>query len=62
MSTDYRLFRCLVCGFEYDEAAEVIGCRIGTVKSRLSRAREHFAAKLRAHMRAPQSHETRQAE
>ncbi len=21
MSTDYRLFRCLVCGFEYDEAA-----------------------------------------
>ena len=30
-------------GMEYEEAAEVVGCRVGTVKSRLSRARTAFA-------------------
>ena len=28
-------------GFTYDEAGEVLGCAPGTVKSRVSRAREH---------------------
>ena len=30
-------------GFSYEEAAEVIGCAIGTVKSRVSRGRERLA-------------------
>lgn len=29
-------------GFSYDEIAEVMNCRAGTVKSRLSRARQHL--------------------
>jgi len=29
-------------GFSYEEAAEVIGCAVGTVKSRVSRARERL--------------------
>ncbi len=40
-------------GMEYEEAAAVIGCRIGTVKSRLSRAREALAIKLKACMKSP---------
>ncbi len=35
-------------GMGYEEAAAVIQCRVGTVKSRLSRAREAFATKLKA--------------
>ena len=31
-------------GFTYEEAAELLGCRIGTVKSRVSRARSLLAA------------------
>jgi RNA polymerase sigma-70 factor (ECF subfamily) len=33
-------------GFSYQEAAEVCGCAIGTVKSRVHRARAHLAALL----------------
>ena len=40
-------------GMEYEETAAVIGCRVGTVKSRLSRAREAFAIKLKACMKSP---------
>jgi len=63
MSPKYQQVLVLIDleGMEYEEAAEVIGCRIGTVKSRLSRAREHFASKLRAHMRAPRNHDIKQA-
>jgi RNA polymerase sigma-70 factor (ECF subfamily) len=35
-----------VSGFSYEEAAEICGCAIGTVKSRVSRARTILAAKL----------------
>ena len=40
-------------GMEYEEAAAIIGCRVGTVKSRLSRAREAFSVKMRACMAVP---------
>ena len=33
-------------GFSYEEAAGVIGCAVGTVKSRLNRAREALAREL----------------
>ena len=35
-------------GLGYDEAAEVIGCPIGTIRSRVSRARADLLAALRA--------------
>lgn len=43
----------VLCDLEemsYAEAAEAIGCAIGTVRSRLHRARELLAAKLTAHV------------
>ncbi|WP_147046597.1 sigma-70 family RNA polymerase sigma factor [Methylobacterium gnaphalii] len=33
-------------GFTYEEAAEILACRVGTVKSRVSRARTQLAALL----------------
>lgn len=36
----------------YEEAARIIGCRVGTLKSRLSRARDVLAAKIRPQNRA----------
>lgn len=33
-------------GFSYEEAAEICGCAVGTIKSRLSRARSHLASIL----------------
>ena len=55
MSPKYQQVLVLIDleGMEYEDAAAVIGCRIGTVKSRLSRAREALAAKLRALMKTP---------
>jgi RNA polymerase sigma-70 factor, ECF subfamily len=55
MSPKYQQVLLLIDleGMEYEEAAAVIGCRIGTVKSRLSRARDALATKLRALMRTP---------
>jgi RNA polymerase sigma-70 factor (ECF subfamily) len=34
-------------GMSYEEIAEMMGCPIGTVRSRIFRAREAIAAKLR---------------
>ncbi len=34
-------------GLSYEEIAEMMGCPIGTVRSRIFRAREAIAAKLR---------------
>jgi RNA polymerase sigma-70 factor (ECF subfamily) len=33
-------------GFSYEEAAQICGCAVGTIKSRLSRGRTHLAAIL----------------
>jgi RNA polymerase sigma-70 factor (ECF subfamily) len=38
-------------GFTYEQAAEIIGCAAGTVKSRVSRAREVLAVELDHHER-----------
>lgn len=49
LSTDQRLAVVLVDvqGFSYEEAASVMGCSVGTVRSRLSRGR----GRLRDHLR-----------
>ncbi|MEI6503751.1 MAG: sigma-70 family RNA polymerase sigma factor [Armatimonadota bacterium] len=40
-------------GVEYEEAARIIGCPLGTLKSRLARARQAFGRKLRRHLEKP---------
>ncbi len=44
LSSDQREALTLVgaCGFSYDEAARICGCAVGTVKSRVARAREEI--------------------
>jgi len=37
-------------GLEYQQAAEILGCPLGTLKSRLVRARATFAAEFERHM------------
>lgn len=37
-------------GIEYEEAARIIGCPLGTLKSRLARARQALARKLRRYL------------
>ncbi|MBV9566981.1 MAG: sigma-70 family RNA polymerase sigma factor [Hyphomicrobiales bacterium] len=36
-------------GFSYDEAAKICGCAVGTIKSRVNRARQRLAATLGLH-------------
>ncbi len=33
-------------GFSYEEAAEICGCAVGTIKSRVNRARNRLAGML----------------
>ena len=35
-----------VDGFSYDEAADICGCAVGTIKSRVARARRELEAQL----------------
>lgn len=48
LPTDQQEVLILVCssGLSYAEAAEILGCPVGTVKSRVSRARTQLAAIL----------------
>lgn len=43
---------CDVEGFTYHEIGEIIGCPIGTVRSRIARARGHMKERLFAHAKA----------
>jgi RNA polymerase sigma-70 factor (ECF subfamily) len=52
----------VLCDLEeisYADAAEALGCAVGTVRSRLHRARALLAAKMRAGLPAPDSARTR---
>lgn len=40
-------------GVEYEEAARIIGCPLGTLKSRLARARQAFGRRLRRYVERP---------
>jgi RNA polymerase sigma-70 factor (ECF subfamily) len=48
-----------VLGLRYDEAAEVIGCPIGTIRSRVSRARVDLMAMLGQNQATDHSNEVR---
>ena len=47
------LVLCELEELDYARAAEVLGCPIGTIRSRLSRARTVLAGRLRANERCP---------
>ena len=46
------LILCDVEGFTYPEIAEIMGCPVGTVRSRIARARQKLLMKLRAYAEA----------
>jgi RNA polymerase sigma-70 factor (ECF subfamily) len=48
LSDDQRQILVMVAGlgFSYEEAAEVFGCAVGTIKSRLNRAREALTKEM----------------
>jgi len=49
LPADYRetVVLCELQEFSYDQAAEILGCPVGTIRSRLHRARTMLAEKLR---------------
>ena len=47
------LVLCGLEGLSYEQAAEALGCAVGTVRSRLSRGREMLAARMRGGARMP---------
>lgn len=52
LSPEFRLALVMrdIQGFSYDEIAEQLGCSLGTVKSRINRARRHLQKKLAAEL------------
>ena len=42
-------------GLSYEDAAEAVGCPIGTIRSRIHRARNELREKLRILLKDPQS-------
>jgi len=50
LKAEYREALILVgaSGFSYEEAAEIVGCAVGTIKSRVSRARAELERRLEA--------------
>jgi DNA-directed RNA polymerase specialized sigma24 family protein len=61
LPTHYReaIVLCDVHGLPYDEAAAIVGCPVGTIRSRLSRARRLLAERCRASPDLSDSHEAR---
>jgi len=51
LSPKHQLVLALVDlqGMEYEEAAQIVGCPLGTLKSRVARARDAFAVAFRRH-------------
>lgn len=55
LSTEHReiLFMVAAMGFSYEEAAQTLDCSVGTVKSRLNRARGSLASLMDGHPLRP---------
>jgi RNA polymerase sigma-70 factor (ECF subfamily) len=51
---------CEVHGLSYDETARIVGCPVGTIRSRLSRARRLLTERCRASPDLSNSHDARQ--
>jgi RNA polymerase sigma-70 factor (ECF subfamily) len=47
-------------GLSYEEAAKVCGCPIGTIRSRLARARQELEAKMLGETPMPRSETSRE--
>jgi len=64
LSHDHQEVLVLIAasGFTYDEAAAICGCPVGTVKSRLSRARRELAEVLEGNPETPNPRSVRPAD
>ncbi|KQW71512.1 hypothetical protein ASE17_01025 [Phenylobacterium sp. Root77] len=58
-NTRDALLLVVIAGLSYEEAAEVCGCAVGTLKSRVSRARGRLAELLDYDLVPPRRHSTR---
>lgn len=59
LSPDHREALLLITaeGFSYEDAAHVCGCAVGTMKSRVNRARSRLLEEMAGHVVAPQDDE-----